>query len=146
MNIDFHQFYANSSSTVYPIFSPRVASSLFQVADTKDSEIDTVLCLLDNACYFAKAYILEVFHIASHTSTLFFKTTLSVVDCILPFFLASSDSDTPQVIGIVLMSQLLTCMAIPLTRSSPVGTEYSTQPSKAVRRYFLEILLFHEQT
>lgn len=86
MNIDFHQFYANSSSKVYPIFSPRAASSLFQVADTKDLEIDTALCLLDNACYFAKAYVLEVFHIASHTSILFFKTTLSVVDCILPFF------------------------------------------------------------
>lgn len=55
MNIDFHQFYVNSSYTVYPIFSPRVASSLFQVSDTKNSEIDTVLCLLDNACYFAKA-------------------------------------------------------------------------------------------
>lgn len=145
MNIDFHQFYANSSYTVYPIFSPRVASSLFQVADNKNSETDTVLCLLDNACYFAKAYILEAFHISSHTSILFFKTTSSVVDC-YSLFLTSLDSDTSQVIGIVLMPWLLTCVAIPLTRSSPVGPEYSIQPSKAVRRYFLEILLFHEQT
>lgn len=73
MNTDSHQFYANSSSTVYSIFSPRVVL----VANTKNSEIDTVLYLLDNACYFAIVYfILEVLHVASHTSILFFKTTL----------------------------------------------------------------------
>lgn len=43
---------------------------------TPKTEIDTALCLLDNACYFAKAYVLEVFHIASHTSILFFKNHL----------------------------------------------------------------------
>lgn len=77
MNTDSHQLYANSSSTVYSIFSPRVVSSLFWVANTKNSEIDTVLYLLDNACYFAIVYfILKVLHVASHTSILFFKTTL----------------------------------------------------------------------
>lgn len=140
MNIDFHHSFMPippPQSTQYSVQEQPL--SLFQVADTSDSEIDTVLCLLDNACYFAKAYALQLPYCFSYIHP-FLQNHL--VSSRLHTFLASLDSHSPQVIGIVLMSWLLTCMAIPLTRSSPVGTEYFTQPSKAVRRYFLEICYF----